>query len=119
MDNEKKEMSGVIEYKGRKYELAFNLNVMQEIQKEYGSLAKWVDKTDTVDGEPNVEAVIFGFCAMLNEGIDIHNEDIGESVPMVSLKTAGRMLTEIGFDSAAEIMQSVVIKSSETDEKNV
>ena len=49
-----KEVSSIIEYKGKEYKIVFNLNVMQEIQEEYGSLREWGEKTDGKNekGEP-------------------------------------------------------------------
>ena len=74
-----KEISKTFEYKNKEYRLAFNLNVMEQIQEEYGTLEKWGELTDgTVSGEPSAKAVIFGFAAMLNEGIEIDNEEKGE-----------------------------------------
>ena len=70
-----KEMRNEIEYKGITYNLVFNLNVMEVIQDEYGTLDKWGELTDGSKGEPNAKAVVFGFTAMLNEGIDIDNEE--------------------------------------------
>ena len=62
-----KEMRTEIEYKGTTYNLVFDLNVMEEIQDEYGTLDEWGKLTDGSTGEPNAKAVIFGFTAMLNE----------------------------------------------------
>ena len=94
-----------IEVGGVTYPLVFNLNVMELIQQEYGSLDAWGDLTDgdtyamkeflsknpkknefdwadlseeekkKYKGEPDAKAVIFGFKEMINEGIDIENEE--------------------------------------------
>ena len=94
-----------IEVDGVVYPFVFNLNVMELIQQEYGSLDAWGDLTDgetyalreflaknpdcdeydwadlpkeeraKYKGEPDAHAVIFGFTEMINEGIDIENED--------------------------------------------
>ena len=88
-----KDVNGKIQYKGKDYKMIFNLNVMETIQEEYGSIEKWGELTG--GEEPNIKAVIFGFSAMLNEGIDIDNEDNGTNEKPLSLKTVGRMLTEI------------------------
>lgn len=87
------------------YPFVFNLNVMELIQQEYGSLDAWGDLTDgetyakrdfleknpdkdefdwadlsdeekkAYKGEPDAKAVIFGFTEMINEGIDMENEN--------------------------------------------
>ena len=41
-----KEISKTLEYKGKKYKLAFNLNVMEVIQEKYGTLENWGKLTD-------------------------------------------------------------------------
>ena len=98
-----KEISGDIEYKGKTYKLIFNLNVMEQIQEEFGSLDKWGELTDGASGEVDVKAVKFGFMAMINEGIDILNDERGEEVEKpFTLKQIGRMLTEIGIAQATQ-----------------
>ena len=112
-----KEMRNEIEYKGVKYNLVFNLNVMEVIQDEYGTLDEWGKLTDAKVGEPNAKAVVFGFTAMLNEGIDIDNEDKGTDIKPLTHKQVGRMLTEIGLREATLKMNNTVIESTKTDEK--
>ena len=113
-----KEMRNEIEYKGQKYNLVFNLNVMEEIQAEYGTLDEWGKLTDASVGEPNAKAVLFGFTAMLNEGIDIDNEDNKTNTPFLTHKQVGRILTEIGLRNATMQMNKTVVESTKSDEKN-
>jgi hypothetical protein len=116
-----KEVSKTINYKGRDYKIVFNLNVMEEIQEEYGSLNKWGDLTDgkgSENGETDVKALLFGFRAMLNEGIDIDNEENGTNEPFLTTKKVGRILSDIGIEKANEDINSVVIESVKSDEKN-
>ena len=113
-----KEMRNEIEYKGNKYNLVFNLNVMEVIQDEYGTLDKWGSLTDVKNGEPNAKAVVFGFTAMLNEGIDIDNEENGTDIKPLTHKQVGRILTEIGLREATLKMNNTVIESTKSDEKN-
>lgn len=138
-----KDVNGSIQYKGRNYRLVFNLNVMESIQEEYGSIEEWGNLTDgsanarkryeathkdswddltdkeraKYTGEPDAKAVIFGFTEMINEGIDIDNEDGADLKPM-TLKQVGRMITEIGLQSATESLKDTVIKSAKSEEKN-
>ena len=127
-----KEVSSVIEYKDKKYTMVFNLNVMQEIQEEYGSLREWGELTDgkpeeivngkkkeIVQGEPNVKALIFGLTTMLNEGIDIENDENGTNIPPLTKKQVGRMLTDVGIKQMTEDMNGLVIESTKSEEKNV
>ena len=41
-----KDFNGEIQYKGKSYKLVFNLNVMETIQEEYGSIDVWGELTD-------------------------------------------------------------------------
>ena len=113
-----KEMRNEIEYNGKKYNLVFNLNVMEVIQEQYGTLDKWGALTDGSNGEPNAKAVLFGFTAMLNEGIDIDNEENGTNIEFLTEKKVGRMLTEIGLKNATMKMNKTVIDSTKSDQKN-
>lgn len=115
-----KEVSKIINYKDKEYKIVFNLNVMEIIQEEYGTLNKWGDLTDgkANEGETDVKALIFGFTAMINEGIDIDNDENGTNNPPLTKKQVGRMLSDIGFDKATEDMNEVVIESVKSDEKN-
>ena len=115
-----KEISKTLEYKDKKYKLVFNLNTMEVIQEKYGTLENWGKLTDgkESDGEPNAKAVIFGITAMLNEGIDIENEENGTKEKMLTKKQVGRMITEIGLKSSTQLMNGVVVDSTQSAEKN-
>ena len=114
-----KDVNGKIQYKGEEYKIVFNLNVMEAIQDKYGSVEKWGELTDgsANDGEPNVKAVIFGFCEMLNEGIDIDNEDNDTKKKHLTLKQVGRMISEIGLAEATMTMNETVVESTKGEEQ--
>ena len=109
-----KDESQTLTYKGKDYKLVFNLNVMEAIQEEYGSIDKWGQLTGSEGEEPNAKAVIFGFTQMLNEGIDISNEENGTEEKPLTLKQVGRLLTDFGMDKAGEKLASAVSKSTKT-----
>lgn len=113
-----KEISGELEYRGKKYKTVFNLNVMEKIQDEYKTVDNWAAMTDGKSGEVNIKALIFGIREMINEAIDIDNEDNGTNEPYLTHKQVGRIVTEIGFAKAAEKMNDLVIESVKSDEKN-
>lgn len=113
-----KDFNGEIEYNGKKYKLVFNLNVMELIQEEYGSLSKWGKLTDGSTGEPNAKAVIYGFTAMLNEGIEMENEEKRAEEKPLTLKQVGRIISSIGLQSATRALNNTVIESTKSDEKN-
>ena len=113
-----KDFNGKIQYKDRVYPLAFNLNVMEAIQEEYGSIEVWGSLTDGSQGEPNAKAVIFGFTQMLNEGIEIENEQKGTDEKPLTLKQVGRIITEVGLVNATATLNETVIASTQSNEKN-
>ena len=113
-----KEMKSEIEYKGQKYSLVFNLNVMEVIQEEYGTIGKWGELTDGTNGEVNAKAVIFGLTEMLNEGIEIDNEENGTDLKPFTKKQVGRILTEIGLQEATKKLNDTVVESTKSEEKN-
>ena len=113
-----KDINGKIQYKDKEYSLVFNLNVMERIQEEYGSLEEWGNLTDGKSGEPNAKAVIFGFTEMINEGIDIANDENGTDDKPLTRKQVGRMITEVGLAQATNVLNDTVVKSTESNEKN-
>jgi len=114
-----KDAMNTINYKDKEYKIIFNLNVMEQIQEEYGTLDKWGDLTDGVSGEVNVKALKFGLMCMINEGIDIQNEEEGTDIKPFTSKQIGRILTELGIQEMTEKVNETVIESTKSDEKNV
>lgn len=140
-----KDFNGEIQYKDKTYKIVFNLNVMEAIQEEYGTLDAWGNLTDGSEyakrayeaqknaipwedlspkdkekysGEPDAKAVIFGFKEMLNEGIDIENEENGTDIKPLTLKQVGRLITDIGLAKATETLNKTVVESTKSDSKN-
>lgn len=111
-----KDNAGKITYKEKEYKIVFNLNVMEAIQEEYGTLEKWTELTSGVDQEVNVKALKFGYTEMLNEGLSIEAEENGTEYKPVSEKFVGRMLTDIGLENMTKSLQDTVIESTKTDE---
>ena len=107
-----------IEYNGRIYPLVFNLNVMEEIQEEYETIDHWGDLTDGKSQELNAKALKFGLTTMLNEGVEMWNEENDDKREPFTLKQVGRIITELGLVEAAKKINTTVIESSKSDEKN-
>lgn len=103
----------------KKYQLVFNLNVMQEIQEQYGKLEKWGELTDGKSGEVNVKALIFGLTAMMNEAIDMRNDEEGTNEPLLTYKQVGRIITKAGVDKSVETLNNAIVESTKSEEKNV
>ncbi len=122
MANSKKKLDSFIEYNGKKYELVFNINVMEVIQDEYGSVQTWGELVEA-EAEPKAKDLKFGFTAMLNEGIDIYNEEHENDEDFIKRsflteKQVGRIISNIGLANAAKALNKKVIDSTKSDEKN-
>ena len=100
----------------QEYSAIFNLNVMEQIQEEYGEVKKWGELTDAKSGEPNAKAIIFGFWAMINEAIDIENEEKGENKPLLTLKQVGRIISRAGLEKSALALNDAVIQATKEDD---
>lgn len=109
-------MEREIEYKGEKYTLEFNLNVMEDIQEEYGTFEKWADLTE--EEEPNIKAIKFGLGAMINEGIEIYNEEHEDKRKPFTSRQIGRLVTEVGLEMVTQEMNGAVVDSTKSEEKN-
>ena len=114
-----KDINGKIQYREKEYKLVFNLNVMESIQQEYGTLDKWAELTDGKTGEPDAKAVIFGIKEMINEAIDMENDEHGTDVKPLTHKQVGRIITEAGLMESTRILNETVIESTKDTEKNV
>ena len=113
-----KDFNETIEYKDKEYKLVFNLNVMEKIQEEFGSIEKWGAMTDGSEGEPSAKAVSFGLTEMLNEGIDIENDEKGTNIPFLTKKQVGRIFSDLGQQKAIQALNNTVINSVKTETKN-
>ena len=98
----------------QEYSAIFNLNVMEQIQEEYGSIKEWGKLTDK-ENEPNAKAIIFGFMAMINEAIEIENEEKGENKPLLTLKQVGRIISRAGLEKSATALNDAVIQATKED----
>ena len=109
-----------IETEKKKYPLAFNLNVMEEIQEAYGSLEEWGRITQGA-GEAKIKDLKVGVLAMINEAIDMQNEENNTNEPLINAKQLGRVMTEVGIERIVKSIQEITIASTKTDdnEKNV
>lgn len=107
-----------IEYKDKTYKLAFDLNVMESIQDEYGSIEAWGKLVEPEEGEPNIKALVFGATQMINEGIEISNDEDGSDEKPLTHRKVARILTEVGLESVTDKVQKSVIDSTADDSKN-
>lgn len=103
------------EVENKTYPAIFNLNVMEQIQDEYGTVQKWGELSDAKSGEPNAKAIIFGFWAMINEAIDIENDERTERQPLLTLKQVGRIISRAGLEKSAKTLNDAVIQATKDD----
>lgn len=108
-----------LELNGKKYLLCFDLNVMEAIQEEYGTVDKWSELTSGKKGEADAKAIIFGFTEMLNEGIDISNEQNGTDDKPFTRKQVGRILTQLGLENIGSKLGEAISKANKDESKNV
>ena len=113
-----KDAMQTIEYRGKSYKLAFDLNVMEAIQDEYGSIDAWGKLVEPEEGEPNIKALVFGATQMINEGIDIDNDENGTDEKPLAHRKVARILTEVGLESVTGKVKKSVIDSTGDDSKN-
>jgi hypothetical protein len=106
-----------IETEKRNIPLVFNLNVMEEIQEQYGSLEKWGEITQG-DGEPKVKDLKAGIMAMINEAIDIENEENGSNETPLTEKQVGRIMTEVGIQEIVNKIREITVASTNSGEDN-
>lgn len=99
----------------KEYSAIFNLNVMEQIQEEYGTIQKWGALTDAQGGEPNAKAIIYGFYCMINEAIDIENDEKGENKPTLTIKQVGRIISRAGLQKSAQTLNDAVVKATKDD----
>ena len=95
----------------KEYSAIFNLNVMEAIQEEYGTIQKWAELTDAKSGEVNAKALTFGMTAMINEAIDIENEENNTQKPFLTLKQVGRIITKAGIQESAKKLNKAITES--------
>lgn len=108
-----------VEMNGKKYYLAFTLNVMEALQARYENINKLFDQLAVAEKDPmsiDMKMVIDFFEEMLIEGADIHNDDTGENVQPPTHRQAGRIIQAVGLGKASAIFRDLVVKSTHTGE---
>ena len=112
-----KEKMTYLELGEKKYPICFNLNVMADIQEEYGSMKKWGEVVEGGnDGEPNIKDLMKGLLAMINEGIDIENEEKEKKMSFLTPRQVGRIITNYGLEEVIEKIKSLTHNSMPEDE---
>lgn len=107
-----------LELNGKKHLLCFDLNVMEAIQAEYGTIDKWSELTSGENGEADAKAIIFGFREMLNEGIEISNEQNGTDEKPLTHKQVGRIITQLGLENVGSKLGEAISLANKDESKN-
>lgn len=110
-----KDYSVKFKYNDTELPAVFNLNVMEEIQEEYGTIKKWGELTDAKSGEVNAKALIFGLRAMINEAREIESEKTGEEFKPFTLKQVGRIITDLGLQESAVVLNNAVVEATKSE----
>ncbi|MBR4656537.1 MAG: hypothetical protein IKO68_08240 [Oscillospiraceae bacterium] len=116
-----KENMKTLPFNGKDLPICFNLNVMEAIQKEYGTLDKWFSLTGGAadeDAEIDVHALLFGMREMLNEAGEIAAEKNNTEFKPYTHKQVGRIMTDVGLEKVLSSVQETVIESTQSNEKN-
>ena len=101
------------EVNGKEFTLAWNLNVMEEMQDKYGSLEAWGKISE--GEEPKISSIIDAFEAMINEGIEIDNEKNGINEKPLTHRQIGRIISAYGVENAAETMKNAISEATKDD----
>lgn len=120
-----KDIMSKLDYQGKEYKLIFNLNVLDAIQDEYGTLQKMLEEAyGKKTGEPSIKALAFVVAAMANEAIDIETDGKATPEQLVTKKQANRMLSEFiqknGVGDVVKLIDDLMAESLQggKDSKN-
>ena len=104
-----------IEFNGKEYPLLMSINVIIDIEDEYGSFENWSALVTPKEGEgalPNMTAIRKFFTLCVNEGIDVENEDAEIKRPFITEKQAGRIMG--GLQDSRQVVMDLVVSSTKT-----
>lgn len=112
-----KETFETIEYKGKKYPLVCNINVMEEIQKRYKSFTEWSNLCGGTTDKKEVDIAAFktGILLMINEGLLIESEDNGTEFKEMTPRQVGRLISEVGLVEITNKLTKVIVESVGVD----
>lgn len=112
-----KETFETIDYKGKKYPLVCNINVMEEIQKRYKSFTEWSNLCGGTTEKKEVDIAAFktGILLMINEGLLIESEDNGTEFKELTPRQVGRLISEVGLVEVTNKLTKVIVESVGVD----
>lgn len=106
-----------IKVNDKEYTLVANINVVEKIQKEFGSVTVWCQKI--FSEEIDAHAAKFGALCLINEAIDIKNENEHANIKHITDREVGILLTEYGIGKFVDVIIDAVIPDNEENEKNM
>ena len=112
-----KETFETIEYKGKKYPLVCNINVMEEIQKRYKFFTEWSNLCGGTTDKKEVDIAAFktGILLMINEGLLIESEDNGTEFKEMTPRQVGRLISEVVLVEVTNKLTKVIVESVGVD----
>jgi hypothetical protein len=93
-------------------EIAFNFNVMAELQREFGSLTDWLGALQESPDKIDLNKLLFGFHIMVNEAIEIKNDESETKKEPLTIKQVGRIVTAVGVAPVMGAMKDLITKST-------
>lgn len=110
------------EIRGKKYPIAFNLNVIEAIQEKYKGLEEWEKALGSEKDGEAISTLKWTLWMFVNAGIETNNFEKGEERATITIEQAGMLVGGTSdMRKIMETIQKVVTDSSPTEsgeEKN-
>ena len=82
------------------YPLVFDMNVVAEIESEYGSLEEWLSKIQ----ESSVKTVVNTLTILINEAVYSHNDENSDKWELVDCKKIGRLMNVRDIETVLNVI---------------
>ena len=100
------------------YPLIFDMNVVAEIESEYGNLEEWLSKIQ----ESSIKTAISTLAILINEAVYIHNDESSDKWELVDCKKIGRLMNmrdiETVLNVIMETFKAGTPQSDDTEENS-
>lgn len=93
----------------------YDLNVLAQIQNEYGSFDAWANAFMPQNEDPSIKILIKTFALMINEGIDIQSYEHNTPYTPLTTKQVGRIIEEVGVGEVTKIMLAEIKGKSKSE----
>lgn len=100
------------EFRGKKYNLCCNNNVLADVQEWNGGTIK-----EALDGKRGLKSTLQFLAAMINDAADSAGEDLVVTPREVGRELTLNQITDISATIRSLIISAVVVESEEGEEK--